>query len=71
MHVLFLLLVITAQIATQENLESISTIEFPSSDSSSDSNFMIFGNMAPMIQMPSSVIINRIYKEGVCTCNKC
>ena len=66
MHVSFLLLVIRAQIATEENLESTSTIEFPSSDSSSDSNFMIFGNMAPMIQMPSSVIINRINKEGVC-----
>ena len=63
-----LLLVIGAQIATQENLKKVNTVEFPPSDSSTNNNnFMMFGNMTPMIQIPSSVIINQIAEEGVYT----
>jgi len=57
--------VIGAQIATQENLRNTSTVEFPPPDSSSESIFMMFGNMTPMIQIPSSVIVNQISEKGV------
>jgi len=59
----FYIIVIGAQIATQENLENISNVEFPQPDS--NINFMMFGNMTPMIQIPSSVIINQIAEEGM------
>jgi len=57
--------VIGAQIATKENLQIKSTVEFPPPDSSSNNNFMRFGNMTPMIQIPSSVIVNQIAQEGL------
>jgi len=60
-----ILLVIAAQIATQENLENISTVVFPPLDSSTNSTFMMFGNMTAMIQIPSTAIINQITKEGI------
>ena len=39
-------------------------IQFPPPDVSSNDPFMKFENMTPMIQIPSSVIMNQIAKEG-------
>ena len=68
-------IVIGAQIATVESLEEMKPIEFP--DASSEDALMMFGNMTPMIQIPTTVIVNQIANEGKCNdgaswlCNSC
>jgi len=68
-------IVIGAQIATPESLQEKDAIEFPSS--STGNNLTMFANMTPpMIQIPTTVIVNQIANEGKCTysvhvcCNK-
>ena len=56
-------LVIEAQIPMQEDLQSKTSIQFPSVTNMSDDVTMVFGNMTPMIEIPSSIILRQL-EEG-------
>jgi len=55
--------VIGAQIATTESLQEMEAINFPDAESE-DTLMMMFGNMTPAIQIPTTVIMNQITSEG-------
>jgi len=57
-----LIKVIGAQIATPESLQEMEAIKFP--DAVSMDALMMFGNMTPAIEIPTTVIVNQINSEG-------
>ena len=56
-------LVIEAQIPMQEDLQGKESIQFPASTNKSTDVSLIFGNMTPMIEIPSAVILRQL-EEG-------
>ena len=59
--------VIEAQIPRQEDLREKSSIIFPADITNSSTNVTsIFGNMTPMIEIPSTIVLRQI-EEGTCT----
>jgi len=62
-----LILVIEAQIPTEEDLMEADNVQFPSP--AGDDNAMRFNDMTPVIEIPTEIIIQRIGIEGhICTC---
>jgi len=59
-----LIKVIGAQIVTPESLQGMENITFPDADSMDA--LMMFGNMTPAIEIPTTVIVNQINSEGKC-----
>ena len=56
--------VIEAQIPMREELESKTLIQFPDT-STNDS--LVFGNMTPMIEIPTTIVLRQREEEGVFT----
>ena len=57
-------IVIEAQIPMQEDLRRKTSIQFPSVTNMSNDVTMVFGNMTPMIEIPSSIILRQL-EEGM------
>ena len=57
-------IVIEAQILMQEDLRRKTSIQFPSVTNMSNDVTMVFGNMTPMIEIPSSIILRQL-DEGM------
>ena len=58
-----LFIVIEAQVPTEEDLRRKTSIQFPSVTNMSNDVTLVFGNMTPMIEIPSIVL--RQLKEGM------
>ena len=56
-------LVIEAQIPTKEDLQNNMPIQFPTFNNKSTDVSLVFGNMTPMIEIPSNIILRRL-EEG-------
>ena len=57
-------LVIEAQIPMQEDLESKTSIQFPAVTNTSTNVSLIFGDMTPMIEIPTSIVLKQL-QEGM------
>ena len=57
-------IVIEAQIPLQEDLRRKTSIQFPSVTNMSNDVTMVFGNMTPMIEIPSSIVLRQL-EEGI------
>lgn len=58
-----LILVIEAQIPSEEDLMETDSVQFP--PPASDENAVRFNNMTPMIEIPTEIIIRRNEIEGL------
>ena len=58
-------LVIEAQIPMEEDLINVTSIQFPTVTNTSDNDSLVFDNMTPMIEIPTSIIIRQL-EEGGC-----
>ena len=58
-------LVIEAQIPMEEDLINITSIQFPTVTNTSDNDSLVFDNMTPMIEIPTSIILRQL-EEGEC-----
>ena len=57
-------LVIEAQIPIEEDLQNISSIQFPTVTNTSTDDSLVFGSMTPMIEIPSTIILRQL-EEGI------
>ena len=57
-------IVIEAQVPTEETLRSKTSIQFPSVTNMSNDVTMVFGNMTPMIEIPSNIVLRQL-EEGM------
>ena len=60
---MFFIIVIEAQIPTEEDLMENGNVRFP--PPAGDENAVRFNNMTPTIQIPANIIIQRIEIEGL------
>ena len=58
-------LVIEAQIPMEEDLINITSIQFPTVTNTSDNDSLVFDDMTPMIEIPTSIILRQL-EEGEC-----
>ena len=58
-------LVIEAQIPMEEDLINVTSIQFPTVTNTSDNDSLVFDNMTPMIEIPTSIILRQL-EEGEC-----
>ena len=58
-------LVIEAQILMEEDLINVTSIQFPTVTNTSDNDSLVFDNMTPMIEIPTSIILRQL-EEGEC-----
>ena len=56
-------LVIEAQIPKEEDLINITSIQFPTVTNTSDNDSLVFDNMTPMIEIPTSIVLREL-EEG-------
>ena len=64
-HMYFNCLVIEAQIPMEEDLINVTSIQFPTVTNTSDNDSLVFDNMTPMIEIPTSIILRQL-EEGEC-----
>ena len=64
-HMYFNCLVIEAQILMEEDLINVTSIQFPTVTNTSDNDSLVFDNMTPMIEIPTSIILRQL-EEGEC-----
>ena len=64
MHMLLNYLVIEAQIPMLEELRNKTSIQFPAITNKSTDVSLVFGNMTPMIEIPSSIVLKQL-EEGI------
>ena len=57
-------IVIEAKVPTEEDLRRKTSIQFPSVTNMSNDVTMVFGNMTPMIEIPSSIVLRQL-EEGM------
>ena len=57
-------LVIEAQIPMEEELRTKETIQFPTVTDTSSNDSLVFGNMTPMIEIPTSIVLREL-EEGL------
>ena len=56
-------LVIEAQIPMEEDLINKTAIQFPTVTDTSDNDSLVFGNMTPMIEIPTTIVLREL-EEG-------
>ena len=53
----------------EEDLINKTSIQFPAVTDTSDNNSLVFGNMTPMIEIPTSIILRQLeLEEGTHIC---
>ena len=57
-------LVIEAQIPMEEDLINKTSIQFPTVTNTSENDSLVFDNMAPMIEIPTTIILREL-QEGL------
>ena len=60
----YIFIVIEAQVPTEEDLRRKTSIQFPSVTNMSNDVTLVFGNMTPMIEIPSSIVLRQL-EEGM------
>ena len=49
----------------EEDLINVTSIQFPTVTNTSDNDSLVFDNMTPMIEIPTSIILRQL-EEGEC-----
>ena len=65
----FVCVVIGVQIPMEEDLINKTSIQFPTVTNTSDNGNLVFGDMTPMIEIPTTIILREL-EEGECLFNK-
>ena len=58
----FVYVVIEVQIPIEEDLLNKTSIQFPTVTNTSDNGYLVFGNMTPMIEIPTMIILRELEK---------
>ena len=65
----FVCVVIGVQIPLEEDLINKTSIQFPTVTNTSDNDNLVFGDMTPMIEIPTTILLREL-EEGECLFNK-
>ena len=65
----FVCVVIGVQIPMEDDLLNKASIQFPTVTNISDNDSLVFGDMTPMIEIPTTIILRELEK-GECLFNK-
>ena len=65
----FVCVVIEVQIPMEDDLLNKASIQFPTVTNISDNDSLVFGDMTPMIKIPTTIILRELEK-GECLFNK-
>ena len=65
----FVCVVIEVQIPMEEDLLNKASIQFPTVTNISDNDSLVFGDITPMIKIPTTIILREL-EEGECLFNK-
>ena len=60
---LYTYVVIEVQIPMEEDLMNKTSVQFPTVTDTSDNNAFVFGDMTPMIEIPTTIILREL-EEG-------